>query len=246
MRFSILKAGTATRAGRERIGDTDRMFIDLLSFPGSQWDVHDVEHGVFPDDLGGYDGLVITGGPAAAYDTDGWVLRLLETVREAHGRGIGLLGICLGHQVVAKALGGEVGLNPQGWEIGLGEVRLTPEARSYPGLRGAPQPLRMLETHRDVITRLPPGALHLAYSDKTRYEMFSLGTTVLCMQGHPEMDCEEVGEILRKREPHLPPEVVAAGRTTLEGSPHREFLQRLLQDFLRGQAQPAVERASAG
>ncbi len=251
MRFSVLKAGRATRAARERIGDTDAMFVSLLSRPDDRWDVHDVEHGEFPERLAEYDGLVITGGRASAYDEEPWMLRLLDTVREAHRSGVMLLGICLGHQVVAKALGGEVGVNPQGWDLGLTALELTPESGAYGGLADAPRPLRILETHQDVVTRLPPGALRLASSARTEYEIYHLGPRVLCLQGHPEMDNEEVREIISRRRGQLPPQVVEAGLASLAELPHREFLQEFLQKFLQGslkgeglrreaQEQPAV------
>lgn len=234
MKFSVLKAGRATRAARERIGDTDRMFIDLLSRPGDSWETHDVEHGIFPDDVKEYKGFVITGGRASAYDKDGWVARLLDTVREAHAHRIPMLGVCLGHQVVAKALGGEVGVNPLGWDIGLTDVQLTPEGERLAGLMDAPRPLSILETHQDIITALPPGAVHLAYSGKTRYEMFHVGSKVFCMQGHPEMDNGEVRDIISIRRDDLPADVVESGLRSLAGEPHREFLRSFLQGFLHG------------
>ncbi len=242
MRFSVLKAGTATRAGRARIGDVDRMFFDLLGRPGDAWEAHDVEHGAFPERVGDFDGFVITGGVASATDRDDWLLRLLDTAREIHGRGIPLLGICLGHQVVAQALGGEVGVNPLGWDLGLTEIRLTPEGQRLEGLRGAPHRLRILETHSDVITRLPDGAVPLASSEKTEYEMYHLGDKVLCLQGHPEMDNEEVREIISRRRERLDAEVVRAGLASLTGQPHREFLQGFLSGFLArgGLAEAAV------
>ena len=237
MRFSVLKAGRATRAAQARIGDTDAMFVDLLARPGDRWDVHDVEHGEFPARVADYDGLVITGGRASAYDEDAWMLRLLDTVREAHQSGVMLLGICLGHQVVAKALGGEVGVNPKGWDIGLTELRLTPESGAYDGLGDAPRPLRILKTHQDVVTRLPPGAVWLAASAGTEYEMYHLGPRVLCLQGHPEMDNEEVREIISRRREQLPPPVVEAGLASLADLPHREFLEGFLRRFLHGDLQ---------
>lgn len=241
MKFSVLKAGRSTRAARERIGDMDRMFIDLLSQPGDQWESHDVEHDVFPGQIGDYDGFVITGGRASAYDTDGWVLRLVETVREAYARNIPILGVCLGHQVVAKALGGEVGVNSRGWDIGLSTVTLTPEGERLAGLGQAPQPLRVLETHQDIVTTLPPGAVHLAFSAKTLYEMYHVGSAVFCMQGHPEMDNEEVREIISIRREDLPADVVQSGLESLAAEPHREFLRTFLQGFLHGDGMNSIQ-----
>ena len=234
MRFSVLKAGRSTRAARKRIGDMDHMFIDLLSRPGDHWESHDVEHDVFPRNVKDFDGFVITGGRASAYDKDGWVARLLETVQEAHVHQIPLLGVCLGHQVVAKALGGEVGVNPLGWDIGLTPVTLTPEGERLDGLNRAPRPLSVLQTHQDIIVELPPEAVHLAFSPKTRYEMFHVGPAVFCMQGHPEMDNEEVCEIISIRREDLPPAVVDSGLQSLAEEPHRQFLRSFLQDFLHG------------
>lgn len=234
MRFSVLKAGRSTRAARERIGDMDRMFTGLLSRPGDRWECHDVEHGVFPENVKDFDGFVITGGRASAYDKDGWVVKLLDTVQEAYVHKIPLLGVCLGHQVVAKALGGEVGVNPLGWDIGLTPVTLTPAGERLDGLNLAPQPLSVLETHQDIVTGLPPEAVHLAFSPKTRYEMFYVGPAVFCMQGHPEMDNEEVREIISLRREDLPPAVVDSGLESLTEEPHRQFLRSFLQDFLHG------------
>ena len=68
--------------------------------------------------------------------------------------------------------------------------------RRWPPLAGAPQPLRILESHSDIVVALPPGAVVLAHSRRTPVEVFTLGERVLCLQGHPEMDNEMVRELL--------------------------------------------------
>lgn len=232
MQGLILKAGTASRYGREVLGDFDGMVTALLAEKGGRWGVFDVEHGVFPGGLQGVDGVVITGSQASANDDLDWVNRLLDTVRELYRLEIPLAGICFGAQVAARALGGAVAVNPAGWEIGLVPVSPTAAAAALPALRGWPRPLQVLQTHADIISRLPPGATLLASSPTTPVEMFHLGPRVLGMQGHPEMDKREVEIILTKR-PGLPPEVVRRGLSSLAGEPDRKFLAGLLRRFFR-------------
>ena len=243
LRFAVLKAGTAYREIREQRGDFDRMFIDLLAEPGQAWEVHDVEHGQFPSEPAAYDGFVITGSRYSATDDLPWLKDLFALVRAIRGRGQGLLGICFGHQVLAQALGGEVRPNPLGWDVGVRSVQLTPAGQEVPALSAAPRPLRVFELHQDIVTRLPPGGLHLASSDHTLYEMFSLGTRTLGVQGHPEFDTEGIRVALHKLSAGglLPPDRAAQCEATLVHEPHRPFLRQWLRDFLRtGRQQDAA------
>lgn len=237
MRFAVLKAGTANPRARKRLGDCDRMFISLLSGPGEVWDVFDVEHGVFPEDVTLYDGFVVTGSRYSVYEDRPWIKRLLGLVREIHRRRVRLLGVCFGHQAVALALGGEAGLNPKGWDIGLKELTLTDAAKELASFRRAPNPPRILVTHMDAVTRMPEGAVRLASSERTEFEMFTLGRTVLSLQGHPEYDREVIEEIVELLSSHsiLPPDRAAEGRASLAGEPHNPFFRELLRRFLRGE-----------
>lgn len=235
MRFCILKAGRATRITRERIGDYDAMVMRLLSEPDQDWDVFDVENGRFPASLGGYDGVVITGSPASAYDDHPWVKELLNTARACRDAAIPLLGICFGLQVVAQALGGHVTLNPEGWDVGLVELEPTAEGARRPPLAGAGRPIHILEVHQDIASRLPPGAVSLARSTRTPVEAFTLGERILCLQGHPEMDNNVVLDLIDKREKLgiVPPQRAAEGRKSLENSPDRAFFEDWLRRFMR-------------
>lgn len=234
-RFAILKAGTAYRETRERQGDFDRMFLELLAAPGQVWDVHDVEHGHLPPDPTVYDGFVVTGSPASANDPHAWIGSLCDLVRASHARGQTLLGICFGHQVLAHALGGEVRPNPLGWDAGVRDLALTPEAARVPGLAAAPRPLRVFELHLDVVVRPPPGAVTLASSSHAACEMFALGPHTLGVQGHPEFESDTIRVALAKlrRAGRLDEAQAARGLATLAAEPDREFLRGWLQGFLR-------------
>jgi GMP synthase (glutamine-hydrolysing) len=235
-RFAVLKAGTANPGALKRLGDYDKMFISLLSEPGEAWDVYDVEDGVFPENVSAHDGYVITGSRYSVYEDRPWIKELLELVREIHRREIRLVGVCFGHQAVALALGGEVKLNPKGWDIGLKELTLTEAAKGLASFRKASNPTRVLVSHMDTVTRMPDEAVRLAYSDRTEFEMFTLGPSVLSLQGHPEYDNEVIEEIIELLSGHsvLPSDRAEEGKASLAGQPHEAFLRELLKGFLQG------------
>jgi GMP synthase (glutamine-hydrolysing) len=235
-RFAVLKAGTANPEARKRLGDCGEMFISLLSDPGETWDVYDVEHGVFPEDVSSHEGYVITGSRYSVYEDRPWIKELLELVREIYRREIRLVGVCFGHQVAALALGGEVGLNPKGWDMGLKELTLTDAAKGLRSFQGVPNPTRILVSHMDVVTRMPDRAVRLAYSERTEFEMFMLGRSVLSLQGHPEYDGEVIREIidLLSGLSILPPDRAGEGRASLHEQPHNAFFRGVLKGFLQG------------
>ena len=71
------------------------------------------------------DAWIITGSPCSVYDELDWMLDLEKQISSSHIYNIPILGICFGHQLIAKSYGGEVELNPQGWELGAYPIKLT-------------------------------------------------------------------------------------------------------------------------
>jgi GMP synthase-like glutamine amidotransferase len=242
MRFGILKAATLSRRAQARVGDLENLYTDLLALPGQQWEAFDALHGQLPPRVADFDGLVVTGSAASVTDPDPWIVDLLQTLREAHARQVPLLGICFGLQAVTQALGGQVDRNPAGWDIGTTELELTEAGRRWQPLAAAPRPLRILKTHADIAVRLPPGSVVLARSPRVPVEVYSLGERVLCLQGHPELDAEIVGELIDKRERNglLDSQRAEEGRISLQLPPQRAFLQGWLQTFLREGRVPAA------
>ena len=84
-----------------------------------------------PDDLADHDAFLVLGGSMGADDDADhhWLAATKALIREAAERGTPTLGICLGHQLAAVALGGEVTRNPQGQQLGLLPMGWTEAAR---------------------------------------------------------------------------------------------------------------------
>ncbi len=154
-----------------------------------------------PRDLDDVDGLIVCGGPQSANDTTPVMQRGLELIREAHGRSLPVLGICLGAQMLAKALGGEVGAldpgeNGGGPEIGWDLVRLTPAGREDPLFTGIGWTAPQFHWHGEQVTKLPPGARALASSARTKVQAFGVGLRSYGLQYHPEVDERGIQRLL--------------------------------------------------
>ena len=91
---------------------------------GWAFDTWRVSEGRWPSDPAAYAGFVVTGSPASVNDDSPWIRRLEALVRQLHARRTPMVGLCFGHQVIAKALGGAVGLSPGGWRVGTAPLPL--------------------------------------------------------------------------------------------------------------------------
>lgn len=141
-----------------------------------------------------YAGLVVLGGAmdADADDDHAWLAVTRDRIVEAARTGVPTLGICLGHQLAAMALGGEVGRNPHGPTIGLRQVDWEPDALLDPLVGALAGEDRALHWNQDVVTRLPAGAAVLATTLDGAVQAARLAPTVWGVQFHPEADREVV------------------------------------------------------
>ncbi|XP_068637404.1 gamma-glutamyl peptidase 3-like [Aristolochia californica] len=207
-RFAVLKTGHATEYTERTYGGYGSMLERLLrDGDNEEWDIFSVIDGDFSfqekgDDhlIQSYSGFVITGSSADAHAEDvPWILRLCELLRSLYHNKKKLLGICFGHQILARALGGETGRAAVGWELGVKSLQIDTEAVSkLYGVQLA-SPLNAIESHRDQVSRAPPGSVILASSAKTNVEMFSVGDHVLGIQCHPEFSKDVMLDIIQQR-----------------------------------------------
>jgi len=150
-----------------------------------------VNFGRFPEErpnLQGYAGLVILGGPMNTDEAPLYphLQHEIQIIQEALQKNLPILGICLGSQLIAKALGAEVGRNPCR-EIGWHDVLLTQEGRKDPVLKNFGESEKIFHWHGDSF-ELPPGGLHLAASPLCPNQAFRYGEKVYGFQFHLEVD----------------------------------------------------------
>ncbi len=152
-------------------------------------------------------GLVILGGPMNVDELDAYPFLLpeLDWIRQAIDRELPTLGICLGAQLLAKALGKRVYRNPVK-EIGWYEVELLPAARDDRLFGGRGPVETVFQWHGDTFD-LPDGAVHLARGTPCPSQAFRVGQSAYGVQFHVEMTPPLIDEWLE--EPHFSAEVAA-------------------------------------
>lgn len=136
------------------------------------------------------DALIFMGGPMSANDDLPFLNRELELIQAAVAAGRPVLGVCLGAQLLAKALGAQVYRNPVK-EIGWFPVYWTEMARDDPLLAGLSSPETVFHWHGETFD-LPRGAAWLARSDACRNQAFRAAPGVYGFQFHLEVTPEMI------------------------------------------------------
>ena len=105
-------------------------------------------------------------------------------------KNVKLLGLCLGGQLIARALGAKVTQNPVK-EIGWFDIRLTDAGKSSPLFSGLPEKLKVFQWHGDRFD-IPDGGLHLARSELCENQAFLYDDCALALQFHVEIKADDV------------------------------------------------------
>ena len=144
------------------------------------------------------DAWIITGSPRSVNDENDWMLDLENCIRKSAEINIPVLGICFGHQLIAKSFGGRVELNPNGWELGTYPIQLTDEGVSSSLFVGFDNHAIVNESHQDCVTSLPENAVELAFNKKGN-QAFKLHESMFAVQFHPEFSWEVIKKYVSAR-----------------------------------------------
>jgi len=138
-----------------------------------------------PSDASGFDGAIVLGGAMGANDAARfpWLSDVHHLIRDAANERVPLLGICLGMQLAAVALGGEVTRNPNGRAAGLVPVDAAPGTDP---LLGGIAPASAIQWNDDIVSRLPDGSSMLTTSPDGTPQAIRFGPLAWGVQYHPE------------------------------------------------------------
>jgi GMP synthase (glutamine-hydrolysing) len=210
-------------------GDYPDMFRRLFSdHPEVQIVTYDAVGGKIPANPAECDAWITTGSRYSVNDEEPWIRDLEEFVRKVAEQDVPFVGVCFGHQLIAKALGGTVVQSERGWGVGAKEV----EVREDLGLGSS---YTVLTSYQDQIEELPPGAEILGWNEHCPVSMMGVGQTMIGFQGHPEFEPEYSGALLSARRGGVIPEsTVDAGMHSLESPADSKRLADWILDFVRG------------
>ena len=191
-----------------------------------------VEAGEPLPDAAGYAGVIVTGSGAMVTERRDWSERSAAWLREAVHAGVPVFGICYGHQLLAHALGGEVGDNPAGREMGTVEITLHDTAASDPLFAGLPARFAAQATHLQTVLRVPAGAQTLASSPLDACHAFRWGRCAWGVQFHPEFSGTHMRGYVHARRAALRSEGLCPATLSrkISATPHA---RRVLRRFVR-------------
>ena len=212
-------------------GITDaQKFIDLLQplNEAARFDVYFTSKNQFPDRIDDYDAILVTGSPCSVHDDHDWIVQLVELIHTAHELELRIVGSCFGHQLVARAFGGDVGHNENGWVIGNHPVHISGD---HEWMQPLASTTGLYHFNQERVTRLPQGAVEFARTDEYDDYGYTLGDNIMCFQGHPEQPLRAMVNFLNATD--LSDEEHASARRYIEdGEPDSHIWGEWMMRFL--------------
>ena len=162
-------------------------YIFNLADPSVKLRFYDVVLNQYPKSIDECDGYLITGSKLSVYDSEEWIRNLESYVQELNKDKKPLLGVCFGHQLIAKALGGKAEKASIGWTLGVQNYEFK---TSFPWVHDQNLSVSLIHSHKDQVTELPETAQLVASNNSVPIAMFRIGSHIMSMQGHPEFTSE--------------------------------------------------------
>jgi GMP synthase-like glutamine amidotransferase len=234
LKLGILKTGRPPRACIAQFGTYPDMFEALL---GPQYDyrTYACDEGDLPASATECDAWLITGGAAGAYDPEPWIGETMDFLRAARGRAA-MVGVCLGHQLMAQAFGGQVIKSPKGWGIGENAYRVL---MREPWMGGdTAETIRLPASHQDQVVEAPPGAEVWVASDFTPCAgLIYPDDRAISIQPHPEFEPAYASALIESRRGSVyPPEQADAAVASFGRADDRARVGGWIRGFLASAA----------
>lgn len=200
MTLLIVQTGTAIPAVRRQLGDFAHWFRRGLGLSVRQTRVARVDRGAQLPQPRSVSGVVVTGSGAMVTDRLEWSETAARWLRRAVDADIPVLGVCYGHQLLAHALGGRVGYNPHGREMGSVRIERMPVSAQDALFGSAPLAFDAQATHLQTVLEPPRDATVLARSLLDGCQAVRFAPRAWGLQFHPEFGAREMRAYIRARD----------------------------------------------
>jgi GMP synthase (glutamine-hydrolysing) len=202
-RLFIIKVGDTFPELAKEHGDFDRWVAAGLGLDVDELAVAQIHKGDALPLVEECRGVVVTGSHAMVTENHPWSARLAAWIPMVVRRHIPYLGICYGHQLLAKAMGGKVSNHPQGREIGTVDIDLFPESRRDALFAGLPGTMPVHSAHSQTVLSLPHKGIILAGNAFEAHHAFRIGDSAWGVQFHPEFDARIMTSYIKEQSDDL-------------------------------------------
>ena len=230
MKIGILQCDHVQQQLESEFGDYPLMFTRLLEEITSDWEyvVYPVLHGKFPTAVDECDGYITTGSRHGVNDGFPWIDQLLAFIRDIDQQGVKFVGICFGHQLLAKALGGRVEKSSRGWGIGVSNSHII-KRQSW--MEPFQPEMGLVVSHQDQVVELPARANRLAASQFCPNYMLQIGKHLMGVQGHPEFTHLYAAALMDRRRDHISASRIREGMASLQAEVHDKLMVLWIVNF---------------
>lgn len=177
MNIGILQTGRALDNLAARHGEFDTLFMKIFADQGFEFEAFAVLDNVFPTSVTANDGWLITGSRFSSYEDLPWIARLEDFLLNAYDADVPIVGICFGHQVLARALGGTVEKHKAGWGLGPHEFFFD----------GIADPVVINAWHQDQVVEVPKSGTTVGRSDFCEHAAIVYGSAPILFKHIPNL-----------------------------------------------------------
>ncbi len=196
--IGILLTDHVVDALQEKHGDQNDFYYKIFNEAHKDINlkIFDITLDEYPQNIDDCDGYLITGSKLSVYDDVQWIRDLEVFIQLLHLKKKSLLGVCFGHQLIAKALGGEVQKAKVGWVLGLQHYTFH---NNFPWLENLNKDIKLIHSHQDQVINLPEGTTLVASNELVPNAMYFIEDHIMSIQGHPEFTNEYAYDVVCKR-----------------------------------------------
>lgn len=233
MKLGILQCDHVLDELQPTFGDYPAMMASLFAevAPDCQFKTYCVQSLEYPQSLDECDAYITTGSRHGVNDDLAWVERLEAFICELDQAKKPFVGICFGHQLMVKALGGVVEKSDKGWGIG---VSFNQVVSHKPWMEPYQDTINLIASHQDQVAHLPQNVKMevLVSSPFCPYYMLAYREHFLSVQGHPEFTKEYSATLMAIRRKVIPAKRIQEGEESLKANVDDQLMAQWIVNFI--------------
>lgn len=211
------------------------LYLPEQSSAQIKWHRYAVIDDRFPEYEKECDAYIITGSKHNVDDPEDWIVVLKNFVGSCYIKGIPVIGICFGHQLIASALGGEVKPSKNGWGVGIYKSDIQ---HHLTWMDEFSDHLTLIYSHQDQVQKVPANTKTLVSNEFCRYGMILIGEHFLGIQGHPEFEKSYSRDLMNLRSENIPHTTRMNGLSSLQQDHEASRVILWMFQFLKQQLRP--------